>query len=116
MGPHKSSSPKNLFGIIGFQCNNSEFGCFNGKCILIQERCDGSPDCSDKSDERFCEMVVIDKDVYRKESPPVPKNETRTNVTVEIVVTGIGTIDEIQMTVEFMFALRMTWYLFLMRT
>jgi len=54
-------------------------------------------------------MIIIDRDVYQKESLPMSKSETRTNVTVSIVATCIGNIDEIVMSVEIMFSLQLTW-------
>jgi Low-density lipoprotein receptor domain class A len=91
------------------QCKQTEFGCFDGHCIPFNERCDGSQDCADKSDEKFCDLVIFDKDIYQKELPPVARNETRANVSVNVEVTDIGTIDEIQMTVEINFLLQLVW-------
>ncbi len=30
-------------------CNHSEFNCNNGLCVPMEQRCDGQPDCIDKS-------------------------------------------------------------------
>jgi len=54
-------------------------------------------------------MIIINREVYQKESPPMSKSESQTSVTVSIVATCIGTIDEIAMSVEIMFSLQLTW-------
>ena len=57
----------------------------------------------------FCELVVIDKKVYRKESPPKSKKLQKANVHVNIAIKDFGSIDEIEMTVEVFFNLKLTW-------
>ncbi|OWA51313.1 hypothetical protein BV898_15800 [Hypsibius exemplaris] len=40
------------------QCMSKEFECSNsGRCILARYRCDGVPDCSDRSDESQCDTT-----------------------------------------------------------
>ena len=51
----------------------------------------------------------MDKDIYKKELPPVARNEMRANVSVNVEVIDIGTIDEIQMTIEINFLLQLVW-------
>ena len=38
----------------GSECNEWMFRCNNEQCIPYWWKCDGSPDCSDKSDELEC--------------------------------------------------------------
>ena len=52
---------------------------------------------------------MIDKKVYRKESPPKSKKLQKANVHVNIAIIDFGSIDEIEMTVEVFFILKLTW-------
>ena len=35
-------------------CGDSEFPCYNGECIYSSDVCDGTINCSDGSDEDYC--------------------------------------------------------------
>jgi len=35
-------------------CNSEEFQCYNGKCLSIDKRCNGKPECSTGEDEVNC--------------------------------------------------------------
>ena len=54
-------------------------------------------------------MVIIDKNVYNKESPPIPVHQDRAEVHVNFNIDSIGSIDEMEMTVEVTFKLILSW-------
>ena len=43
-----------LYADCGVVCDEGEFLCAGGRCILYFHRCDGHDDCGDFSDERGC--------------------------------------------------------------
>lgn len=44
----------------GVVCDEGEFLCAGGHCILYLHRCDGHDDCGDFSDERGCVLILPD--------------------------------------------------------
>ena len=63
-------------------------------CSMI--RCDQTEDCKDGSDEKHCNVVVIDKSTYLKDKypPPIGDNE-RVLVNVSVVIEKILDIDQV---------------------
>ena len=47
-----------------------EFTCDDGQCVKMEERCDQVPDCRDQSDEKNCQLVILNDD-YDKNFPPI---------------------------------------------
>ena len=89
---------------------DSEFGCSDGSCISLKKRCDGVADCDDKFDEKKCEMVIIDGNIYQKEQPPLNKEAHQTSVLVDVTVASVDNFDEIKMTFTAKFTVKLEWY------
>ncbi len=91
------------------QCVDGEFCCRDGKCIPIEKRCNGISDCNDNYDETNCEMVLIKKDLYRKEDAPYPANGNEMNVTINFEIISIGSFEELKMTFSMKFLIQIEW-------
>ena len=76
---HKS---KRLLKYCLFQCNETEFGCFDGTCVPLVKRCNEIDDCSDGSDEKYCNIISIDPDSYRRGNPPLVSEVDRTPINI----------------------------------
>lgn len=44
------------------ECSNQDFRCRSGQCVDVRRRCDGVPDCTDRSDEdsTMCGKILND--------------------------------------------------------
>lgn len=40
-------------------CQDGQFMCHNGECIDVANRCDGTDDCKDETDEQNCTILMI---------------------------------------------------------
>uniref|UniRef100_A0AAV2JII7 BPTI/Kunitz inhibitor domain-containing protein n=1 Tax=Knipowitschia caucasica TaxID=637954 RepID=A0AAV2JII7_KNICA len=68
----------------GTPCTQEEFTCASGCCIEKDLECDGSPQCSDDSDEKNCEdlnknfkillQIPLDENKVRCTEPPITGN------------------------------------------
>ena len=50
------------------KCLEDEFTCDDGSCVPIENRCDLKQDCEDNSDEKLCQKVVIDGELFFKQN------------------------------------------------
>uniref|UniRef100_A0A3B4A1J9 EGF-like domain-containing protein n=1 Tax=Periophthalmus magnuspinnatus TaxID=409849 RepID=A0A3B4A1J9_9GOBI len=46
-------------------CTEGEFRCANGECVRLSWKCDGDPDCKDKSDEIDCPLLTCRPDEFQ---------------------------------------------------
>ncbi|XP_061549229.1 low-density lipoprotein receptor-related protein 8-like isoform X3 [Phycodurus eques] len=46
-------------------CTAQEFRCANGECVRLSWKCDGDPDCKDKSDESDCPLLTCRPDEFQ---------------------------------------------------
>ena len=91
---------------------DNEFGCGNADCISMNYRCDGVPDCQDKSDEIKCNKVMINQDLYHEGQPPIQLDRSKTNVTVNLTIYSFGRFDETEMTFAVQFIIKIKWSAF----
>ena len=95
-------------------CSKGEFTCNDGQCVTMEQRCDQLPDCRDKSDERGCQLLVIEEG-YNKNVPPITSvSETdRTvlavSVDISISLLKIVSMEEVQHKIDFQFGIILEW-------
>ena len=91
-------------------CQKNEFTCNDGQCVSKDERCDQLPDCRDKSDERNCQVLVLEEG-YNKKVPPVSSRPVRpVKVFVSVNLLKLVDIDEDDYSIEIQFEITMKWF------
>ena len=63
-------------------CAVDEFTCDDGQCISITNRCDQIINCRDKTDEKECRLLVLDKGYNKDISPFDLVNQTNLNLSM----------------------------------
>ena len=71
-------------------------------------RCDGIPQCVDKSDEDECYLFTIDKGMYNRKYPPRDYQEL--DVKVQVMIRSIHQLNELDMTFISKITLSLEWY------
>ena len=88
-------------------CKKGNFTCNDGQCVNIDLRCNQLPDCRDKSDERNCEILVLE-DGYNKLIPPLISSKP-VEVSVSIDLLKLVDIDEVDYSIEIQFGITLKW-------
>ena len=83
--------------------------CIDGTCITMSKRCNGASDCMDSFDETNCKTVVINKQLYNKEFPPLKEDESKTEIMINISISSIEGFNEIDMAFRIKFELCIMW-------
>ena len=74
----------------------------------MARRCDGKPQCLDKSDEDECNLITIDKDLYSKKYPPIDYQEL--DVKIKVILRSVYQLNELDMTFSSKIGLILEWH------
>ena len=93
-------------------CKDGQFTCNDGQCVSMDQRCDQLPHCRDKSDERGCDILVLEGG-YNMNIPPISSDEKgkkiAVNVSTSIDIFKLVDINEEDYSIEIQFEITMVW-------
>ena len=89
-------------------CSERNFTCNDGQCVSIHQRCNQLSDCRDKSDERNCDILVLEEG-YNKKLPPFDSSDPNVDVSVSINLLRLVDIDEEDYSIEIQFEITLVW-------
>jgi hypothetical protein len=72
--------------------------------------CNGISDCANNFDETNCNMILIDKRLYYKETPPLSTYDNKVDILVSVAIFAIEGFNEIDMKYRIKFSLSLKWY------
>nr|XP_027218304.1 glycine receptor subunit alpha-2-like [Penaeus vannamei] len=91
------------------QCESDEFTCNNGNCIPLHEVCDRRAQCTDKSDELNCTLVLRPEGYQPSLPPEAPLSEGPLPVILNITIDSFKEIDAINSRFIVELQIRMIW-------
>ena len=93
-------------------CMDGQFTCDDGQCIEMEERCNQVPDCRDKSDENYCQLIVFENN-YNKNIPPIGRtvdgDPLAANVSISITLMNVVEIEERHHSIHLQFSISLQW-------
>ena len=88
-------------------CQKGNFTCNDGQCVSMELRCNQLPDCRDKSDEKNCNILVLE-DGYNMEIPPINSSDP-VKVMVSIDLLRIVGVNEEDYSIDLQFEISLMW-------
>ena len=88
-------------------CQKGNFTCNDGQCVSMDQRCNQLPDCRDKSDERNCDILLLEEG-YNKNVPPI-NSTAPVNVSISIDLMKLVDIAEEDYSIEIQFEIMLKW-------
>ena len=92
-------------------CKEDQFTCNDGQCVSMDQRCDQLPHCRDKSDERGCDILVLEQG-YNKNIPPITSDnglKKPVDVNTSIDIFKLVDINEEDYSIEIQFQITLEW-------
>ena len=96
-------------------CAEEEFTCNDGQCVSMRQRCDQVPNCKDFSDERGCQLVLLNEG-YNQKVPPfkmesyIGNRMSPVRVNVSLKLLNVMRIDEVENTIDLKFHILLEWF------
>ena len=93
-------------------CPEGSFTCDDGQCVTMDKRCNQLAECPDKSDEKSCNLLVLEKS-YNKNIPPISSSKEgkvlKVQVSVSIDLLSIVSIKTDVNSIQFQFKITLEW-------
>lgn len=88
-------------------CQEGEFTCHDGTCVAKRSRCNLRVDCTDQSDELFCDVVLVPKG-YSPRLPP-PAALPPLLISLDVTIIAVREIDLTAFQISLDLRLEMVW-------
>lgn len=90
-------------------CVDGEFTCSPGNCINMSLVCDYQKDCSDGSDEEFCDVGVRPPRFYEKRLAPVANKTDKVAVALNVTLNRVDVINMNENLIVLNLKIRASW-------